>query len=314
MIIINGFFGYTNFGDKMVYTVTLNPALDYYLKVNEIKDDVQTAESTALYYGGKGINVSVILTNLNVENTALGFIGGFIGEKLCCLLSAENINTDFVNIDGETRINVKIAGAKNFIINAKGPSITLKNEQALIKKISKIQKGDYLVLSGSIPGSMGESAYERILECIDSDNINIVADTTGRALRSILKYRPFMIKPNNFELEELFGKKLNTKEEMISAANELQALGARNVLISMGKNGMMLVDEKGDVNTEPIIDGKVKNTTGCGDSSVAGFIAGFIKKQDYRYALRFASICGNATAFSDKLASRKEIQHLIDMM
>lgn len=298
----------------MVYTVTLNPALDYYLKVSEIKDDVQTAEKTALYFGGKGINVSVVLSNLNVENIALGFVGGFIGEKLCSLLSAEHINTDFVNIDGDTRINVKIAGAKDFIVNAKGPSITLKNEQALIKKISKVQKDDYLVLSGSIPGSMGDSAYERILGCIDSDKVNIVADTTGRALRSILKYKPLMIKPNNFELEELFGKKLTDREDLVSAAKELQALGARNVLISMGKRGMMLVDESGDVNTEPVIDGEVKNTTGCGDSCVAGFIAGYIKKHDYRYALRLASICGNATAFSDKLASRKEIQRLIDMM
>lgn len=298
----------------MVYTVTLNPALDYYLKINEIKEDVQTAEKTALYFGGKGINVSVILSNLNVENTALGFVGGFIGEKLCSLLSAEHINTDFVNIDGDTRINVKIAGARDIIVNAKGPSITLKNEQALIKKIKKIKKNDYLVLSGSIPSSMGESAYERILDCIDTDGINLVADTTGRALRSILKYKPFMIKPNNFELEELFGKRLTAKDELAAAANELRALGARNVLVSMGKKGMLLVDENGDINTEPIIDGEVKNTTGCGDSSVAGFIAGYIKKQDYRYALRMASICGNATAFSDKLASRSEIQKLINMM
>lgn len=298
----------------MVYTVTLNPALDYYLKIGEIKDDTQIAEKTALYYGGKGINVSVILSNLNIENTAIGFVGGFSGEKLCSLLSAEKINTDFVNIEGDTRINVRIAGARDLIVNAKGPSITLKNEQALIKKLLKIQKGDYLVLSGSIPSSMGDSAYERILDCVESRNINLVADTTGKALRSVLKYKPFMIKPNNFELDELFGKKLNRREEIISAANELQALGARNVLISMGKKGMMLVDESGDVNTEPIIDGEVKNTTGCGDSSVAGFIAGYIKKQDYRYALRLASICGNATAFSDKLASRNEIQRLIDMI
>jgi 1-phosphofructokinase len=311
---VNGFFGYTIFGDNMVYTVTLNPAIDYFLTLSEIKDDIQIADNVNYNFGGKGINVSVILSNLNVNNVALGFVGGFSGDKLCSLLSSQKVNTDFIHIDDDTRINVKISGAKNIVINSKGPSITLKNEQDLIKKISNAQKDDYIVLSGSIPSSMGDSAYERILECVDRDNINIVVDTTGKGLRNVLKYRPFLIKPNNFELEELFGRKFSQKSEIVLAVNELQALGARNVLVSMGKQGMILVDENGDVNTEPIIDGEVKNTTGCGDSSVAGFIAGYIKTNDYRYALRLASVCANATAFSDKLATRTQIQNLIDMM
>jgi 1-phosphofructokinase len=298
----------------MVYTVTLNPALDYFLKIGEVKDDVQIAEKTEISFGGKGINVSVILSNLNIDNIALGFVGGFSGKKFCSLLESKNVKTDFVNVDDDTRINVKISGVKDFIVNAKGPSITLRDEQALIKKISDIKEGDYLILSGSIPSSMGNSAYERIIESVDFEKVNIVVDTTGKALRNVLKYKPFLIKPNNFELEELFGTKLRDKGQIVVAANELQALGARNVLVSMGSHGMILVDENGEVNSEPIINGRVKNTTGCGDSSVAGFVGGYIKNKNYRYALQLASICANATAFSDKLATKSQIQNLINMM
>lgn len=302
------------YGDTMVYTVTLNPAIDYYMKINEIKDDVQSAEKVSLNYGGKGINVSVILTHLSIENTALGFIGGHTGKMLEELLAKEKINTDFISIDGDTRINVKIVGAKDIIVNAKGPSITLKNEQELIHKLSEIENGDYLVLSGSIPSSMGESAYERIIETVKDKNINLVVDTTGKALRSTLAYKPFLIKPNNFELEEFFGTKLNSRKDIVDYAKQLQNMGAKNVLISCGKNGMILVDENGDVNSEPIIDGEVKNTTGCGDSTVAGFLAGYIRKNNYRYALRVANACANATAFSTKLASKNEILNMLNIM
>lgn len=298
----------------MVYTVTLNPALDYYLSINEIKDDIQKAERTSLNYGGKGINVSVILSNLGIENTALGFLGGFSGKKVEELLSKEKIDTDFVWFDGDTRINVKVTGATELTINTQGPSITLKDEQKLLSKLSDIQHGDYLVLSGSVPNSMGEFAYERILDYIGNKKINLVVDTTGKKLKGLLKYNPFMIKPNNFELEEIMDKKLESQNDIILAAKELQKQGAKNVLVSLGKNGMLLLDENGEINTEPIIDGKVKNTTGCGDSAVAGFIAGYIRKNDYRAALRLASICGNATAFSNTLASRKELMKLMNMM
>lgn len=298
----------------MVYTVTLNPAIDYYMKINEIKNDVQSAEKVSLSYGGKGINVSVILTHLSIENTALGFVGGYTGEMLKELLETEKIHTDFISIDGDTRINVKIVGAKDIIVNAKGPSITLKDEQNLIQKLSEIKDGDYLVLSGSIPNSMGDSAYERIIESVKNKNINLVVDTTGKALKSTLAYKPFLIKPNNFELEEFFGIKLNSKEDIIGCAKQLQNMGAKNVLISCGKDGMVLVDENGDINSEPILDGEVKNTTGCGDSAVAGFLAGYIKKNNYRYALRVANACANATAFSTKIASKNEILNMLNIM
>lgn len=296
----------------MIYTVTLNPALDYYMKINELRSDVQLAEKTSVFYGGKGINVSVILNRLGIENTALGFVGGFSGDRLCSLLKENNINTDFIRIDADTRINVKIAGAKNLVINAAGPTITLKNEQALLKKLSSIKEGDYLVLSGSIPSSMGNSAYERMLECIGNKNINLVVDTAGQPLFSVLKYNPFLIKPNNFELEELVGTHLNNKNDIINAARELQQMGARNVLVSMGNQGMLLLDESNDINVEPIIDGEVKNTTGCGDSAVAGFIAGYLRSKDYRKALHLASICANATAFCNTLATKKEIDRLLE--
>ncbi len=298
----------------MVYTVTLNPALDYTLKVSEVKKDVQTADKCTLSYGGKGINVSVILSNLGIKNTALGFIGGLSGEKLRQLVEEERINTDFIKIDGDTRINVKITGAKNLIVNAKGPSVTLKDEQLLLKKLSQVKDGDYVVLSGSVPASMGENSYDRILDSLKNKKINIVVDTTGKSLKNTLKYKPFMIKPNNYELEEFFSKSLKNKNDIINAAKELQNYGAKNVLVSLGKNGMILVDENGEINKEPIIDGEVKNTTGCGDSAVAGFIAGYIKNNNFRYALKLANVCANATAFSDKLASKAEITGLLNLM
>lgn len=298
----------------MVYTVTLNPALDYLLKIDEIKKDVQTAVKSKISYGGKGINVSVILSRLGVKNSALGFTGGFSGKKINDLMKKQNIETDFIEIEEDTRINVKITGAADFTVNAQGPAITLRNEQELIKKISKIKNGDYLVLSGSIPKSMGNSAYERIIESLPEKSIKLIADTSGAPLKSILKYKPFLIKPNNFELQEISEKELKSTRDIVVAAKTLQKYGAQNVLVSMGKKGMILLDETGDVNSEPVIDGKVKNTTGCGDSAVGGFIAGYIKEHDYRFALKLASICANATAFCDTLASAEQIKALANQI
>lgn len=294
----------------MVYTVTLNPALDYYMRVNELKEDVQIADKTDIRFGGKGINVSYVLRQLGVDSVALGFVGGYSGDKLKSLLENEKIMTDFINIDGETRINVKLSGVSSLIINAKGPSITLRNEQELLKALNKIQPNDYLVLAGSIPSSMGELAYERMINNIDK-NVNLVVDTTGNALKSVLKYKPFLIKPNIYEIEELLKRKLKTNKEIIQGAMELQSLGARNVIVSLGRGGMLLVDENANHYNEPIIEGEVKNTNGCGDSTVAGFIAGYIRKNDYRYALHLASACANATAFSNSLATRVEIEMLL---
>lgn len=296
----------------MVYTVTLNPALDYYMRVNELKEDVQTADKISIVFGGKGINVSYVLQQLDVESVALGFVGGFSGEKLVSLLEKESIKTNFVKIDAETRINVKLSGVSSLVVNAKGPSITLRDEQALINSLNQIEDNDYLVLAGSVPSSMGELAYERMMNSIDK-NVKLVVDTTGNALKSILKFNPFLIKPNIFEIEEILKRRLVSNQDIYQGAVELQQLGAKNVLVSLGRRGMMLVDENSNQYMEPIIDGEVKNTNGCGDSTVAGFIAGYIKKQDYRNALHIASICANATAFSNSLATKSEIDALLKL-
>lgn len=301
-------------GDFMIFTVTLNPALDYYMKVGEISADVQQAESTYLDFGGKGINVSVMLQRLGVESRALGFVGGFSGSKLLSLLENQHIDTDFVTIQSDTRINVKLTGAADLVINTRGPSVTLRNEQELIQKLKDIKDDDYLVLAGSIPSSMGESAYDRIVSALGKRNIRLIVDTTGNPFKSLLGYHPFLVKPNHHELADFFGRSMNTRDDIVGGAMELQRMGAENVLVSMGKQGMLLLDGNGEANFEPIIDGKVRNTTGCGDSTVAGFLAGYIRSGDYRYALRLASVCGNATAFCDRLAGSEDINRLLQAM
>lgn len=294
----------------MVYTVTLNPAIDYYMELSELREDVQVTDKTSIDFGGKGINVSVILSRLGVDTTALGFVGGFTGDKLSAMLDSEGIKTDFVKISSDTRINVKITGAKTLTINSNSTSICLNDEQRLTNKMANIKDGDFLVLSGSVPKSMGALAYERILAGIKASDFKLIVDTSGKALENLLCHNPFLIKPNNFELEEILKTKLETRDDYIFGAKQLQKMGARNVLVSLGKRGMMLVDENENVLFEPIIDGKVRNTNGCGDSAVAGFIAGYTMCCNYKNALHLASICANATAFSNRLATRREIEDL----
>lgn len=295
----------------MIYTLTLNPSLDYLMKTGEVKDDIQTAKSTSISYGGKGINVSVILKNLGIDSVALGFCGGHMGEKLKELLKQEGICFKPTEIEDDVRINVKIVGAQNLTVNAAGPQITLNDEEKLFNSLSQIKSGDWIVISGSIPKSMGSHAYERLLNQLSDRSVNLVADTTGEPLKMLLKHKPFLIKPNNFELAEIFNAKIESKDDVIEYALKLQKMGAKNVLVSMGRDGMLLLDEHGSIYTEPIIDLPVKNTVGCGDSSVAGFIAGYIKKHDYKYSLHLASVCANATAFSDRLATKSEIEKLL---
>lgn len=282
------------------------------MRISELKPDIQIADSASFSYGGKGINVSVILNHLGIEATALGFVGGYNGRRLCDLLSAEKIKTDFVHISSETRINVKIDGATKMTVNAKGPSISLNDEKRLIESMSDIRENDYLVISGSIPSSMGENAYERLLDALrkTNPNFNLVVDTSGEALKGLLKYNPFLIKPNNFELEEILGKRLVSREDFIAGAVQLQNMGANNVLVSLGNQGMILVTKTGQVFSEPIIEGEVINTNGCGDSAVGGFIAGYLMTGDYRNALHLASICANATAFSGSIATKEQIEAL----
>lgn len=294
----------------MIYTVTFNPALDYVMKVEKLRfDDINRTYGEELNYGGKGINVSVILSMLGVKNTALGFKAGFTGEKLEELLRADGINTDFIALkNGMTRINVKIKAESELDINAVGPPIEEGEVEKLFDKIKTLEKGDVIILAGSVPGSLPPDIYERILSFTSEAGVEAVVDSTGDLLLNVLKYHPFLIKPNNFELGDLFGVRIKGEDDIEKYAKLLQEKGARNVLVSRGKEGATLITEHGGVHTIGIIPGKPLNSVGCGDSMVAGFVAGYMSKHDYAYALKMGSACSNATAFSYGLADRAGIE------
>lgn len=298
----------------MVYTVTLNPALDYVMKLKALRtDDINRTDGEEIYYGGKGINVSVILTQLGIPNTALGFLGGFTGKKLEEMLKNDNVSCDFNYLkNGDTRINVKIKADKEIDLNACGPEITKEDMQSFLRKLDGIKSGDYLILAGSIPNTLPDDIYEQILERAGDRNINCVVDATGDLLKNVLKYKPFLIKPNHHELGDLFSAQIKSDDDIVKYSKKLQEMGAKNVLVSMAKDGAMLTDENGCVHKIGNAKGKLINSVGCGDSMVAGFTAGYIKTADYSYALRLGSACGNATAFSEKLATREEIERVFN--
>ena len=300
----------------MVYTVTLNPALDYVMKVGSLRyDDINRSDSEEMYYGGKGINVSVVLTRLGVESKALGFVAGFTGDKLSQMLKEDGIDCDFNYLNhGYTRINVKIKAETELDVNAQGPVIEEDDIKNLLDKLEGIKKGDFLVLAGSIPNTLPDDIYERILSKLDGKGINFVVDATGDLLKNVLAYKPFLIKPNHHELGDLFGVETKTQEDIVLYAKKLQQMGARNVLVSRAKDGATLIDENGDVTTFPNVEGELVNSVGCGDSMVAGFIAGYLEKGDYAHALKLGAACGNATAFSQALASSDEIKRVFDIM
>lgn len=300
----------------MIYTVTLNPALDYVMKVEKLrKDDINRSKEETLYYGGKGINVSVILTRLGIENKALGFVAGFTGEELERMLKDDGIRCDFNHLNsGATRINVKIKADTELDINAQGPIISEEEIAALLEKLDAVKEGDYLVLAGSVPSTLAPDIYERMLKRLSGKGVNFVVDATGDLLMNVLKYRPFLVKPNHHELGDLFGVTTTTDEAIETYAKKLQALGARNVLVSRSKDGAMLIDENGDAFKIGNAEGRLVNSVGCGDSMVGGFIAGFIQQQDYSHALRLGAACGNATAFSEGLAEPADIDRIYELL
>lgn len=300
----------------MVYTITLNPALDYVMKVGKLRyDDINRSKSEEIYYGGKGINVSVILTRLGVHNKALGFVAGFTGRKLEQMLVDEGIDCDFNRLsNGQTRINVKIKADTELDVNASGPDISEDDIKNLMDKLDDIGENDYLVLAGSIPSTLPDDIYERILSRLQSRGVNFIVDATGDLLKKALPYKPFLVKPNHHELGDLFGVETKTEEDIVKYARKVQEMGARNVLVSRAKDGATLIDENSNVTTFANVDGELVNSVGCGDSMVAGFVAGYINKKDYAYALKLGAACGNATAFSEELATADEIKKVFEIM
>ena len=301
----------------MIYTVTFNPAIDYVVRMTDDLKPGMTNRSASeeCYFGGKGINVSTILKNLGLESTALGFIAGFTGDAIKKSVDEKGIKADFVKLpEGISRINVKIKGKEETELNAQGPMIPESSQKELFKKLDQLKDGDTLILAGSIPSSLPSDVYEKIIEQIKDRKIDVVVDATKDLLLNVLKYHPFLIKPNNHELGEMFGKELTTDDELEEHAKKLQEMGPRNVLISMAGDGAMLIAETGEKFRIGVPKGTVKNSVGAGDSMVAGFIAGFKKNHSYEKALKMGTAAGSATAFSDDLATGKDILSIYDTL
>ena len=298
----------------MIYTVTFNPAIDYVVELVSFNiGEINRTTREYMNLGGKGVNVSRVLTNLEVPNVALGFVAGFTGDALRNGLERMGVKTDFISLEeGNTRINVNIKGVEETDINVRGPEIPNSAIDELFKKLDNLQSGDTLVLAGSIPTSLPNDMYERIMERLYGKGIRFVVDATRDLLVKSLKYEPFLIKPNNHELGEIFGLELTTDNEIIYYARELKKQGAKNVLISMAGDGAILVDENDVAHKIGTPKGKVKNSVGAGDSMVAGFCAGYLEKGDYKYALRMGTAAGSASAFSESLATKQEVIDLLN--
>ena len=297
----------------MIYTVTLNPSIDYVVRLNEFTLGITNRTTSEEYYfGGKGINVSCVLAQLDLNSTALGFVAGFTGEEIEKGIKHERITTDFIKLSGgNSRINIKIKADAETEINGQGPDISDSELEALMKKLDRIEDGDTLVLAGSIPNTLPDDVYERMLERLKDKDIRIVVDATKDLLVKSLKYKPFLIKPNRQEISEIFGVDVKTEDDTEKYAKELQKMGAKNVLVSLGGEGAMLIDENGGKHKAGVLKEKVINTVGSGDSMVAGFIAGYEKEKSYPYALKLGSVCGNATAFLPGLATKEKINELL---
>lgn len=296
----------------MVYTVTFNPAVDYIVHTKQlIAGATNRSDSEEIYFGGKGINVSIVLSELGVKSKALGFVAGFTGEAIENGVAEKGIDADFVHLnEGFSRINVKIKSGEETELNGQGPKITDEAIRELYAKLDEIQDGDTLVLAGSIPSSLPADIYERILERLSGKKIRAVVDATKDLLLNVLKYRPFLIKPNNFELGEIFGVEMKSTEDIVKYAGKLKEMGAQNVLVSMAGDGAVLLDENGKTHVCGVCRGEVKNSVGAGDAMVAGFVAG-CKKGDYEYALKLGTASGGATAFSEGLAEKNRIYELL---
>lgn len=297
----------------MIYTVTFNPSLDYIVSVKDFRPGMTNRTSSELMLaGGKGINVSIVLGNLGIKSTALGFIAGFTGDEIVRRLHNGGINSEFIKInDGISRINIKLKSIDGTEINGQGPRIDSSHIEQLMNRLRRLESGDVLVLAGSIPAGISDNIYKDIMDMLKDKGVQIVVDATSRLLTNVLEYNPFFIKPNQHELGDIFNVTLNTQEEVIPYALELKKMGAVNVCVSMGGKGAILVADDGNVYKAKAPDGILKNSVGAGDSLVAGFLSGWIEKKDYEYAFRKGVATGSASAFSERLATNGEVNDLI---
>ena len=297
----------------MIYTVTFNPSLDYIVNVEHLTlGRVNRTTSEIIYPGGKGVNVSMVLKNLGFDNTALGFLAGFTGEEIRVRMEQMGIRADFIDVpEGMSRINMKIRSDEESEINGMGPAIRDEDIEVLYQKLDKLTDGDILVLAGSIPTVMPETMYSDIMKRLEGRGVRIAVDATRDLLMNVMPYHPFVIKPNNHELGEIFDVELETRESVIPYAKKLQEKGARNVIISMAGEGAVMIDEDGGVHESPAPHGRVINSVGAGDSMVAGFIAGYLSAGDYEQAFRMGVCTGSASAFSEQLATRDEVEKLL---
>lgn len=298
----------------MIYTVTLNPSLDYVVDVDDFElGRTNRAVSERLYAGGKGINVSFVLKNLGFESTALGFSAGFTGEEIKKQIQERGITENLITVlNGQSRINIKLRGQKETEINGMGPDIEKEHIQQLLKKLSVLSPGDYLILAGSVPMKINDTIYYDILKTLDKKGIKAVVDTTGDLLLNVLKYHPFLIKPNIHELSELFSTEIKTKEEVVQYGLKLQDMGAQNVIVSMAGDGAVFICENGEIYKSEAPKGVVKNSVGAGDSMVAGFLAGFCETKDFAKAFKMGVCTGSASAFSEDLATKEQVRQVMD--
>lgn len=298
----------------MIYTITFNPALDYIVEVKDFKDGaVNRSCYEEIYAGGKGINVSIVLNNLGVKNKTLGFIAGFTGDEIERRVRELGCDTDFIKLtEGISRINVKLKSNKESEINGQGPRISDEDLENMFQKIKTLKEGDILVLAGSIPYTIPKDIYERIMAMVEEKNVKTIVDATGKLLLNVLKYKPFLIKPNHHELGELFGIELKSHDEIIDYAKKLQDMGARNVLISMAGDGAIMVTEDGTVLKSDVPKGKLVNSVGAGDSMVGGFLAGYLENNDFEKAFKMGIATGSASAFSKGLATKEKVNELLN--
>lgn len=300
----------------MIYTVTFNPSLDYIVSVKDFKLGLTNrTDSELMLPGGKGINVSIVLKNLEIDNTALGFVAGFTGKEVVKRLEKFGVKNGFLEIpEGFTRINVKLKSIDGTEINGQGPSISEEKIEQLMTRLDEMGEGDVLFLSGSIPASMPDDTYQKIMERLKDKGVLISVDATQELLLKVLPYHPFLIKPNNHELGEIFGVELRTRESVVPYGKKLQEMGAENVLISMAGEGAVLIASDGQVYDAPAPKGILKNGVGAGDSMVAGFMAGWLERKEYRHAFHMGVAAGSASAFSEQLAVKEEIDQVYEQV